>query len=82
MTHPTIHTNGTSRDALLDDACTVVNAIVLAIDAACSRGPNARDYYPQGDGAFEKARAEHDSRIARLVEVRKEYEAIAEAIAG
>lgn len=79
-TTPTIHLNGTGREALLTQCCDAASAIGQAIDAACQAAPNGRDYYPQGDAAFKAARSEHEDRVARLRVVMAEYEALAESI--
>jgi len=69
MIKPTIHNNGTSRQALFDQ---VLNAgykiydALKALEAAC---PNGRDYYPQGADAINKAMAEHTVRHHKLKEV-------------
>ncbi len=59
MLLPSIHLNGTSAEQLLEQACEAGNAVRAAIVALEAAGPNARDYYPQGDDAFTRARAEH-----------------------
>ncbi len=80
MIFPTIHLNGTGRQALVDqlcDACTAINAAVSAMGEA---SPNGRDYYPQGPDALPQALREHQDRIARLIAVREELMEIAEKI--
>lgn len=49
--------------------------------AVAEAAPNARDYYPQGPTAHQAAVREHTSRLERLESVRRELEALAEAIA-
>lgn len=81
MRTPTIHTNGTSRAALfegLSEATSAVRRALVAVDCA---GPHARDYYPQGEGAFAEAEQEHEARCGKLAAVRDELYAILEAIA-
>lgn len=80
MRTPTIHMNGTSRDALFDETANALGALRDALRAMGDAGPNARDYYPQGEGAFTEARNEHEARIRKVREVMAELEAIAEAI--
>lgn len=80
MMTPTIHLNGTSKDELyrnLDDA---VTAIFHALTAIHKTGPNGRDYYPQGPDALTQAQAEHESRIDRIREVRRELYEMMETI--
>lgn len=81
MTFPTIHMNGTNPRDLLEDQMRATGSVLQAIHDLENAGPNARDYYPQGPGAFEQAVREHATRVARLVLVRKELEQISEHIA-
>ena len=78
---PTVHNNGTSGKVLLGQAIAAEQAIVAALDAMCDAAPNGRDYYVQGPDAFRQASIEHSARVARLQEVRRDYQAIAKAIA-
>lgn len=81
MRVPTIHLNGTSADALQDSADAAARALHDALAVLIEAGPNARDYYPQGDAAIAEARTEHDSRIARLRSVLVELTELQESIA-
>lgn len=79
---PTVHFNGTGRAQLLQqlrDAQTAVaaaqtapdgrsgrTALRAAIEAVDSAAPHGRDYYPQGDTAYVRARDEHVARIRAL----------------
>lgn len=69
---PTCHLNGTTRGALENQLDAAHNAINAAINKLIDASPNGRDYYHQGPDAYAKARAEHESRLARLVSVRDE----------
>lgn len=80
MMVPTIHLNGTSREHLSGQARRAAQAVIDAIDAICDAAPNGRDYYVQGDAAFEAARREHLARIERLESVKAELVALWEAI--
>ena len=77
MIYPTIHLNGTSKGELLDQLCTAGSAVGDAIRALHDAAPNARDYYPQGPSAIGMAINEHSGRIAALVRVSEELDAIA-----
>jgi len=66
MRLPTIHLNGTSADTLLDEYWAALDALQKAIEVLQDAAPNARDYYPQGDGAFHEAAREHKARLAAL----------------
>ncbi len=80
-TLPTIHINGTSRDALVDAFCDADTALRRALDALAATGPNARDYYPQGNEAFGRAVDEHRARLAKLHSVRADVLEIVDALA-
>ena len=66
---PTIHNNGTARQALLDRVLDAARALEEAIVVMARATPNGRDYYPQGSGAIEAAVEEHATRIAKIGEV-------------
>lgn len=69
---PTIHLNGTSKKGLLEALETATSVLHRAEQAVAETAPNGRDYYPQGEGAFDEARNQHDLRAARLHSVREE----------
>ena len=73
--------NGTSKNQLLDDYCDIGHALNAAMEKMIQNGPNARDYYPQGDQAFSVARQEHMDRIAKIHAVKEEIDQIATFIA-
>lgn len=77
---PTIHMNGTSKDALLKDLLEVLEALRKAQDALQKAGPNGRDYYPQGDHALRQAQAEHRERMVKLNQIYSEIEQLAEHV--
>lgn len=77
MITPTLHANGTSAQSLCESYTAAYVAVDAAIDAICAGGPNGRDYYPQGEGAFLEAHTQHLARIERLTSVRDELEALA-----
>ena len=81
MILPTIHLNGTSQHDLLDYNCNMVHTLSQALDVMSEYGPNARDYYPQGDHAFAQARKEHEERMAAIRKIKFEIEKIAEYVA-
>jgi hypothetical protein len=80
MKTPTIHLNGTSKQSLLEALSTALTALCVAQNAVSDCAPNARDYYPQGDGAFAQANREHIARLERLHGLRSELREIADAI--
>ena len=75
-TFPTIHMNGTSAKSLILVYDRAFDAIEQAIAALKQTTPNMRDYYPQGQAAFDNATTEHLARIGKLVEVQTEIETL------
>lgn len=69
---PTIHLNGTSEKMLMEGYRAAFEACSKAVDALYQVEFHGRDYYPQGQEAWEKAHAEHCSRIARISSVKDE----------
>jgi len=61
-----MHLNGTSANDLLDQHRAAMTAVEEAIEALHNAAPNARDYYPQGDDTYGKARAEYIERLRKL----------------
>jgi hypothetical protein len=57
---PSIHLNGTGRERLLADYQSAYKLLCTACDAFAEIEFNARDYYVQGDYAFNAARTERD----------------------
>lgn len=81
LTKPTVHLNGTSADALVEQLSKAMVAVQHARRALAEASPNARDYYPQGDSAFTRARNEHNARDASLAKIAEELMEIAEHVA-
>lgn len=80
MMIPTIHINGTSKEALSEALCEAYAALEQAGRKLAATYPNGRDYYPQGPDAISAAMREHETRMRKLREIIKEIEQIAEAI--
>lgn len=78
MMHPTVHSNGTSKQALYDQMRAACDALRAAQQAMMEAAPNGRDYYPQGDETFTAAVVQHGARGARIVSVLREYEEMLE----
>lgn len=78
---PTIHSNGTSREQLLDQVCQAHFAVIKAVEALERAAPNGRDYYPQGNSALKLATEAHHARVVKLVDVLVELARLAEEIA-
>lgn len=68
-TLPTIHLNGTDAKSLADEYHAVYQAIDRACEALAAATCNARDFYPQGPGAYQQARRERDDAFLKLKEV-------------
>jgi hypothetical protein len=80
MTAPTVHLNGTSAAALLEGyekataavtaaltaLCEATAAVTAALTALGEAAPNARDYYPQGPGAWTNVREAHMADLNAL----------------
>jgi len=81
MITPTIHTNGTSGERLLEQQLKAIAALRAAMAAMEEAYPNGRDYYPQGPSAINEATIEHSARMRAVSAVLNQYEQIAEAIA-
>lgn len=81
MLVPTLHLNGSSADALFEQARAVAEVLRLALDAMAYATPHGRDYYPQGPDALRQATEEHRLRCNKVAEVLKEYEELAKKIA-
>ena len=73
---PTIHLNGTSREALAKAYEAARDAVGVAYDRLKLTAPNGRDYYPQGANAMVRAEKEHWFRLGRLQEVVDELEVL------
>ncbi len=80
-TFPTIHLNGTSREALLEGCIDCVNAVRHAVEVVQRNRPNIRDYYMR-EGAFDAAATEHDARLKKMEDVLAELREIGEHVAG
>lgn len=69
---PAIHSNGTSRDGLLDPLREAHDAISAAIKALAKTSPHGRDYYVQPGDPTQTAIAQHRARLTKLHEVQEE----------
>ena len=79
---PTVHLNGTSKEALLDQYHTVISALRVALEAMVDAEPHARDYYPQGEGAFTLAQRESAWRLSQVLIIQDEFRQLQEHVAG
>ena len=60
LTLPSIHLNGSGRRKLTEDYSAAYNKLIQFRDSFRAIEFNARDYYPQGNSAFSKARTDRD----------------------
>jgi hypothetical protein len=72
---PTIHLNGTGAKSLAYEYHAVYQALNRACDALAVATCNARDFYPQGDAAWQRAREERAEMFRKLAEVQAYAEA-------
>jgi len=79
---PHIHSNGTSKDYLLDRLCEASEALDAAFEALRLTVPNGRDYYPLGPDAMATAQAQHADRTRRLDAIKAEIDQIAESVSS
>jgi hypothetical protein len=78
-TFPTLHLNGTGKTTLRDEYAAAYSAIDKAIDALADATLNGRDYYPQPEGAYYKAREE---RTVALDKLREAHQYVGEMLMG
>lgn len=78
---PTVHRNGTSKEALMQDLENASNKLYEAIKALEETAPNGRDYYVQGPSALAKAEKEFKARADALKKVYEEIGLIMEGVA-
>ncbi len=76
MQFPTVHLNGTGKQYLSDQFERAEKALRLALEALHYTAPHGRDYYPQGDQAFEIARKEHCDRSLAVEKVHTDMVAL------
>lgn len=77
---PTVHLNGTSKDALIEQNTAALKALQSAIKALRMAAPHGRDFYVQKDGAFQEAVRLHHARLASLVAVEADLTALVSGI--
>ncbi len=78
---PTIHLNGTSKQALLDQLADAYSALDEALAKMGQACPNGRDYYPQGPDAIGEALRQHERRLRVVRIIRDEYFALSAKVA-
>jgi hypothetical protein len=69
LTAPTVHLNGSDGKKLEGDLDAAARAVQTAINAHSECYPHGRDYYPQGDGAYDSAVAQWKERQLKLTQV-------------
>jgi len=80
LVFPTVHLNGTSKQALLDQLSAAMIAVHNAGRALAQATPHARDYYVQGSEQIFAALDQHGARLRKLTEIADELQTIADAI--
>lgn len=71
-TAPVINLNGTSAQDLIDEYREAYSAIRKAYEVLQRVTVHGRDFQTAPAGTYEKARAEHHARLAKLQEVENE----------
>jgi len=74
-TLPTIHLNGTGAQTLANEYEAFWRALDKAAEALQNATCNARDFYPQEPGAYERARKEREEAFSKLEELQAYAEA-------
>lgn len=77
---PTVHLNGTNKNDLAEQCYNSYRSIGDAITTLSQNGPNARDYYVQGNEAYRIARDQHVNRLKRLEALQAELLSIFEGV--
>ncbi len=77
---PTVHLNGSAFIDLMGTNLTALRALRIAVTALQSAAPNGRDYYVQGNTAYEAARKQHEVRLHRLADNIRELQEIIAAV--
>jgi hypothetical protein len=73
---PTIHLNGSSRKSFEREYEAASEALSKALEALSEMTPNGRDYYVQSNTALTEAVTQHRARMAKIVEVKAEVDAL------
>jgi hypothetical protein len=76
MTHPTLHMNGTSKEALVREYEAAYDSVCEAMTKLWEVTVHGRDYYVQADypACLYRAQDERAAMYNKLVEVRDELE--------
>lgn len=83
MWAPTVHINGTSKEALLEQAVAVCDAARALLQALVEASPNGRDFYVQGAAVvFGEATKHHDVDCDSVRLLLHQWEHRAELIAN
>ena len=72
---PEIHLNGTGAQTLANEYEAFYEALDAAAKALQKATCNVRDFYPQGDAAWQQARQEREEAFRKLAELQAYAEA-------
>jgi len=72
MNIPTVHLNGTSRESLVQQRLTLIDALRDVEKAIGQAWPHGRDYYPQGPDALSAAQQVWHERANIVSDLRDE----------
>ena len=74
---PTVHVNGTSREALMAQRSDAIRALHVARKALAEAAPNARDF---PSGGYPEAVTQHEQRLDAITKVIRSIDAERQAI--
>lgn len=74
---PQVNINGSTAEALFREYYAAYEAVSETARTVQKLQPHGRDYQTVPNSVFEKAREQHDARVAKLLEVRQELVEIA-----
>jgi hypothetical protein len=77
---PTIHSNGSDKDDLIEGLMRARNALHEAALTLQDAAPNGRDYYIQTPSTFSLAQEQNSQRVRSVVAIYDELGAIIRAI--
>ncbi len=82
LQEPDIHPNGSGRKELLAQFRAADEAIEGALEVIFRIAPHGRDYYTLGEGAYGRARSQHDERVRAMLTIQMDYRKLYERTKG
>jgi hypothetical protein len=81
LTFPLVNLNGTSKQALLEGYQEAWQKLDDAFNALVKIAPHGRDYQISHEGAYIKARREHNDRMVAVANIQRDLEMLVEQVA-